>query len=373
MYSTSYSTQLTTVKDKDDPITLGFYTQHIRLRLSDKEEESERVFQGPGSAQQKAIEGWEKGLGLAYEFERRSVGTRRVAGADATPGRHEIRDGNTQTRHPDTLDKERRLQDEAASEGRTLKDSPVRNAREETASTAPAGEMRGDKITSQRLDATTEAHALQNDAKTSQDSSSKETADTTWSTVYQAKTSGSPVGLSPDIASSDIAPPTKTSMVEHIYSTVVNSPISSNANPTVPTMSVSAPSAPSLTPHPYPEPLPTWNLTDGSYFPGSLLHTPMQPIQTTLDIEEASRLADEKRKRNAGVSASCRCRARRKGKEKQAAARFEALGQNIVELEGRLREMEAEKEFYRFERDRFRDMILRIPRLRHLVLPSAKL
>jgi hypothetical protein len=99
----------------------------------------------------------------------------------------------------------------------------------------------------------------------------------------------------------------------------------------------------------------------------------MQPIfpQPTKDPEEALRLVEEKRTRNAATSAQFRYN--RKVKVEKKAAHLEALERNIADLERRLREMEAEKEFYRFERDRFRDVVLRIPRLRYLAIHSAKL
>ncbi|RMD40473.1 hypothetical protein DV735_g4677, partial [Chaetothyriales sp. CBS 134920] len=69
-------------------------------------------------------------------------------------------------------------------------------------------------------------------------------------------------------------------------------------------------------------------------------------VPVELDLQQASKVADEKRKRNAGASA--RFRARRKEKEKEAS-------QKISDLQQELREMKQERDFYRNERDFFRD------------------
>ncbi|RMZ86898.1 hypothetical protein DV736_g5875, partial [Chaetothyriales sp. CBS 134916] len=69
-------------------------------------------------------------------------------------------------------------------------------------------------------------------------------------------------------------------------------------------------------------------------------------VPVELDLQQASKVADEKRKRNAGASA--RFRARRKEKEKEAS-------QKISDLQQELREMKQGRDFYRNERDFFRD------------------
>ncbi|QSZ35452.1 hypothetical protein DSL72_008322 [Monilinia vaccinii-corymbosi] len=85
-----------------------------------------------------------------------------------------------------------------------------------------------------------------------------------------------------------------------------------------------------------------------------------------VDTHQASRLADEKRARNAGASA--RFRQRRKEKEKEASSNIEKLQSQTRELERRLRDAEGERDFYRGERDRFRDMLLRNPGTRDMAL-----
>lgn len=85
-----------------------------------------------------------------------------------------------------------------------------------------------------------------------------------------------------------------------------------------------------------------------------------------VDTHQASRLADEKRARNAGASA--RFRQRRKEKEKEASSNIEKLQSQTRDLERRVREAEGERDFYRGERDRFRDMLLRNPGTRDMAL-----
>lgn len=81
-----------------------------------------------------------------------------------------------------------------------------------------------------------------------------------------------------------------------------------------------------------------------------------------VDVHQASRLADEKRARNAGASA--RFRQRRKEKEKEASTTIEKMQQQTRDQERRIREVESEREFYRSERDRLRDVLFRTPGMR---------
>jgi len=81
-----------------------------------------------------------------------------------------------------------------------------------------------------------------------------------------------------------------------------------------------------------------------------------------VDVHQASRLADEKRARNAGASA--RFRQRRKEKEKEASTTIEKMQQQTRDQERRIREIESEREFYRSERDRLRDVLYRTPGMR---------
>ncbi len=68
-----------------------------------------------------------------------------------------------------------------------------------------------------------------------------------------------------------------------------------------------------------------------------------------VDVLAASRAADEKRSRNAGASA--RFRQRRKEKENEA--------------DNRIKELEQERDFYRGDRDRLRDVVFNTPGLKH--------
>jgi hypothetical protein len=85
-----------------------------------------------------------------------------------------------------------------------------------------------------------------------------------------------------------------------------------------------------------------------------------------VDVHQASRLADEKRARNAGASA--RFRQRRKEKEKEASTTIEKMQSQTRDLERRVREAEQERDFYRGERDRLRDVLYRTPETRHLAV-----
>lgn len=82
------------------------------------------------------------------------------------------------------------------------------------------------------------------------------------------------------------------------------------------------------------------------------LNTEQGPIQVPVDVQAASKVADEKRKRNA--TASHRFRQRRKEKERETS-------QNIAKLEHQVRELAEEKEFYRLERDFFRSVAKTTP------------
>lgn len=73
-------------------------------------------------------------------------------------------------------------------------------------------------------------------------------------------------------------------------------------------------------------------------------------IPVEIDLQQASKSADEKRKRNAGASA--RFRQRRKEKEQAASA-------HIADLQRELRSLTEQRDYYRSERNFFRDMIAR--------------
>lgn len=88
-----------------------------------------------------------------------------------------------------------------------------------------------------------------------------------------------------------------------------------------------------------------------------------------VDVHQGSRLADEKRARNAGASA--RFRQRRKEKETEAKSSIEKLQARTMELEGKLREVGQERDFYRADRDRLRDVVFETPGLRHHAMCGA--
>jgi hypothetical protein len=73
-------------------------------------------------------------------------------------------------------------------------------------------------------------------------------------------------------------------------------------------------------------------------------------VPVEVDVQQASKMADEKRKRNAGASA--RFRARRKEKEKEA-------NQTIESLQKVIRDITEERDFYLGERNFYRDFVAR--------------
>jgi hypothetical protein len=98
-------------------------------------------------------------------------------------------------------------------------------------------------------------------------------------------------------------------------------------------------------------------------------HTRLMPISIGLeemlievDVQAASKMAYEKRLRNAGASA--RFRERRKQKEKEASQNIQKLETQLRDLERRLRDAEHDKAFYMSERDRFREFCFRNPMTR---------
>jgi hypothetical protein len=94
-------------------------------------------------------------------------------------------------------------------------------------------------------------------------------------------------------------------------------------------------------------------------------------VQIPVDVQAASKVADEKRRRNAGASA--RFRARRKEKEREASM-------SISRLQQQLNNAVEDANFYREERDRYRNLYLQqqpdipgklSPRLRRPSLPPS--
>lgn len=82
------------------------------------------------------------------------------------------------------------------------------------------------------------------------------------------------------------------------------------------------------------------------------LETTSGTVQLPVDVQAASRVADEKRRRNAGASA--RFRARRKEKEKEASG-------TIAKLELQLKHLSEDVDFYRRERGYLAGIVLQVP------------
>ncbi len=93
-----------------------------------------------------------------------------------------------------------------------------------------------------------------------------------------------------------------------------------------------------------------YDMSKGSYGISIPTEGGQMLLPVELDVEQASKTANEKRKRNAGASA--RFRQRRKEKEREAS-------QTISSLERNLRALEDERNHYRSERDFFRDLSAR--------------
>lgn len=86
-------------------------------------------------------------------------------------------------------------------------------------------------------------------------------------------------------------------------------------------------------------------------------------VQTPVDVQVESQIADEKRKRNARASA--RFRARRKEKEREAPT-------TIARLEAELRNATEDVSFYRRERDYLAQLILEFPSVEQQYLSRPK-
>ncbi|KAF7193389.1 hypothetical protein HII31_05264 [Pseudocercospora fuligena] len=82
------------------------------------------------------------------------------------------------------------------------------------------------------------------------------------------------------------------------------------------------------------------------------LETTSGTVQLPVDVQAASRVADEKRRRNAGASA--RFRQRRKEKEKEASS-------TISRLELQVKELSEDMDFYKRERDYMAGVVLQVP------------
>lgn len=91
-----------------------------------------------------------------------------------------------------------------------------------------------------------------------------------------------------------------------------------------------------------------------------------------VDVHQASKQADEKRQRNA--QASSRFRLRKKDREKEQQETLQRLEPQVRELEKRneecarrCQELEADRDFYRNERNRLRDIVSRTPSIKEWV------
>lgn len=85
-------------------------------------------------------------------------------------------------------------------------------------------------------------------------------------------------------------------------------------------------------------------------------------ITVPLDVHQGSRQADEKRHRNAGASA--RFRARKKERDKDMRDNLQRLENENRDLSRQNQELQAEREFYRNEMNRYRELVLRTPAIR---------
>ncbi|POS76325.1 hypothetical protein DHEL01_v205276 [Diaporthe helianthi] len=105
----------------------------------------------------------------------------------------------------------------------------------------------------------------------------------------------------------------------------------------------------------------------GTRGPDSQPHLTLQTntgehITVPLDVHQGSRQADEKRHRNAGASA--RFRARKKERDKDLRENMQRLENENREFTRQIHELHAERDFYRSERNRLRDVVLRTPSIR---------
>jgi hypothetical protein len=111
-----------------------------------------------------------------------------------------------------------------------------------------------------------------------------------------------------------------------------------------------------------------------SYFPGSSFGAAMQPTSQDpchipVDVYQTSQLAGEKGVRDAAEK--FQFRQRRKERERERNEKIKKEQQRIGELERLLKDVEVEKEFYRCERDRFQNAILKADKQRQLVTETS--
>ncbi|KAK0738384.1 hypothetical protein B0T18DRAFT_394683 [Schizothecium vesticola] len=91
----------------------------------------------------------------------------------------------------------------------------------------------------------------------------------------------------------------------------------------------------------------------------SITPTHGEEMLIPVDYHQASKQADEKRMRNAGASA--RFRLRKKEKDAAQAQGLQKLENHNRDLERRVEELEAERDFYRKEYNRLREIVARTP------------
>lgn len=88
------------------------------------------------------------------------------------------------------------------------------------------------------------------------------------------------------------------------------------------------------------------------------------PIPVSVDTTQASRKASEKRQRNA--NASTRHRAKRRALQEESARQLQDLKDEREEMELRIEELVAQRDFYRNDRNRLRDIVRATPSISEL-------
>ncbi|KAK8142135.1 hypothetical protein G3M48_009287 [Beauveria asiatica] len=83
------------------------------------------------------------------------------------------------------------------------------------------------------------------------------------------------------------------------------------------------------------------------------------PIPVQVDYSQASKKADEKRQRNA--RASTRHRKKKKSQQEESNQELHNLRQDKTRLSGQVEDLTRQRDFYREERNRLRDIVLRTP------------
>lgn len=98
--------------------------------------------------------------------------------------------------------------------------------------------------------------------------------------------------------------------------------------------------------------IPISSATGQNVYQMMTIETTSGAVQLPVDVQAASRVADEKRRRNAGASA--RFRQRRKEKEREAST-------SIAKLEAQVKALAEDADFYKRERDYLAGVLLQVP------------